>query len=241
MPPRQVQPWAHGSRSKPGAPPVRAALRGTDCLPSPQPNQSRWESGEVRGRDGEDAGVRSCNTVGQGECRGLRSGYPRGTECNAARRAVAGNGSGRGSHGLRALIKRSVDVVRRDSGAVPWSPAGADTSRGVGRSSPRARRSSRHVCPVFTGPRVATHRCLSTGRLSQSCRQMSRVSPQLTIRATHRPGRANFVPAAPGRLHRSPGPPVQPPPARASSTIPHFARRSRRPRCRHVRQSNFRA
>jgi hypothetical protein len=65
-----------------------AGPRGTDC---PHPSRSRdgkWSG--FRGRDGEDAGVRSCSAVGQGECSRSHAGdVLTSYRCDVSRRVVA--------------------------------------------------------------------------------------------------------------------------------------------------------
>ena len=126
--------------------------------------------------------------------------YPRRTKCGDSRRAVfRERRAGTGAMDAAALIRRSVDVVRRDSVLCLGRPPTRIPHAGPDDDSPRARR--------FVSPRastgkwatgVATHRCLPVGRLSQSGRQVPRVSPIRSIRATHLP--TCELRAGPGRF-----------------------------------------
>ena len=139
---RRAGPYRRSAARSPRALPRchRSVPRGTDCLPR-EGRCSREHLGGARGRDGGDAGVRSCNAKGQGESsRSLASADPRPTSCVGAgcmsrRRRERLWRSGRA--GVAAGITRCDGYGATRLGAVPRSSAGADPSRGAGRWSYR--------------------------------------------------------------------------------------------------------
>ena len=168
----------------------RSVPRGTDCLP-PAGRCSREHLGGARGRDGGDAGVRSCNAKGQGESsRSLASADPRPTSCVGAGcmsrrrrerlwRSDRAAGRPRGSRAVTEMVRRdSVLCLDRPPARIPHAGPG-DGPTGARRFvSPRA--------PVRNGkqgmPRIVAR---PVGRGTRSDHRTPRVSPMSAIRATH--------------------------------------------------------
>lgn len=193
----------------------RSVLRDTDCLP-PGGRCSREHPGGARGRDGGDAGVRSCNAEGQGESsRSLASADPRPTSCVGAgcmsrRRRERLWRSGRAADG-RGITRCDGSGATR-LGAVPRSSAGADPSRGAGRWSYRGAALRLASCTRRNNgpqgmPRIVAR---PVGRETRSDHRTPRVSPMTAIRATHptrcelhaRPGERPHARRTPPRAER---------------------------------------
>ena len=218
---RDRPPGAHSPRASSRR--HRSVPRGTDCL-LPAGRCSRERLDGAHGRDGGDAGVRSCNAKGQGESsRSLASADPRPTSCVGAgcmsrRRRERLWRSGRA--GMAAGITRCDGNGATRLGAVPRSSAGADPSRGAGRwsyrgaalrlaSCTRQRRATGNATRSLLGQSDA-ERGRTTGR--HEYRQRARFAQPTLLGA-------NFMPDPPDRLAHQPrrtprgvtiGPPTAP-------------------------------
>ncbi len=90
--------------ARPGCHPIRSALRGTGSARPARLRGGRWSG--VHGHDGGDAGVRSCNAVGQGEnSRITPTACSRPAMCDLSNRSVA-YGTDTMSRGSTARLRR---------------------------------------------------------------------------------------------------------------------------------------
>ena len=130
----------------------RRRHRDTDCLLPPGRRQGGWTGG-FRGHGEEDAGVRSCSDVGQGELRRSHAWRARVMakwceELGAASWEADAVRTGRADM-PRGSVTGTVSAPRL--GAVPRSSAGADESRGAGRWSCKG---VAFVCPIRRDRRI---------------------------------------------------------------------------------------
>ena len=128
--------------------------------------------------------------------------YPRRTKCGDSRRAVfRERRAGTGAMDAAALIRRSVDVVRRDSVLCLGRPPARIPHAGPDDDSPWARRFVSPRAPNAKGlrglPRIVACRSDASRNRASRCheyRQYARFAQPTTRRASFVPGRTASVP-----------------------------------------------